>query len=95
MKRSNKTASASNPPRRVTVEQPVASIRETEQARALLQDQLQRLYWWVFNACRIKGFLRAKQLDELEAESELVTEEQSTLPRESAASAEYPTTELK
>jgi hypothetical protein len=95
MKRSNKTASASNQPRRVTAEQPVAAIRETEQARALLQDQLHRLYWWVFNACRIKGFLRAKQLDELEAESELLTDEQNTLPSEPAASAEYPATELK
>lgn len=38
-------------------------IRETEAARTLLQEQLYTLYWWVFNASRIKGFLRAKELD--------------------------------
>jgi len=39
-----------------------AGIRETEEARALLQDQLHSLYWWVFNACKMKGFIRAKGL---------------------------------
>src|SRR6266567_3937287 len=39
-----------------------ARIRETEEARALLQDQLHNLYWWVFNACKMKGFIRAKSL---------------------------------
>jgi hypothetical protein len=39
-----------------------AGIRETEEARALLQDQLHNLYWWVFNACKMKGFIRAKGL---------------------------------
>jgi len=43
-----------------------AGIRETEEARALLQDQLHSLYWWVFNACKMKGFIRAKTLDELQ-----------------------------
>src|SRR6266566_10161102 len=43
-----------------------SGIRETEEARALLQDQLHSLYWWVFNACKMKGFIRAKALDELQ-----------------------------
>ncbi len=43
----------------------VSRIRETEEARALLADQLHGLYWWVFNACKMKGFIRAKALDEL------------------------------
>jgi len=43
----------------------VSGIRETEEARALLQEQLHSLYWWVFNACKMKGFIRAKTLDEL------------------------------
>jgi hypothetical protein len=41
-------------------------IRETEEARALLEDQLHDLYWWVFNACKMKGFIRAKALDKLQ-----------------------------
>ena len=43
-----------------------SGIRETEEARALLQDQLHSLYWWVFSACKMKGFIRAKDLDELQ-----------------------------
>ena len=43
----------------------VSGIRETDEARALLQNQLHNLYWWVFNACKMKGFIRAKTLDEL------------------------------
>ena len=39
-----------------------SGIRETEEARALLEDQLHSLYWWVFNACKMKGFIRAKGL---------------------------------
>ena len=73
-------------------QRPPAGIREAEQARALLQDQLHSLYWWVFNASRIKGFLRAKQLDEIGAEGEGFSEKQNT---EGAASVEYPATELK
>jgi hypothetical protein len=42
-----------------------SAIRETEEARALLEDQLHSLYWWVFNACKMKGFIRAKALGEL------------------------------
>ncbi|HEV2714196.1 MAG TPA: hypothetical protein VGU64_02950 [Terriglobales bacterium] len=34
--------------------------------RALLEDQLNSLYWWVFNAFKMKGFIRAKALDELQ-----------------------------
>jgi len=39
-----------------------SAIRETEEARALLENQLGSLYWWVFNACKMKGFIRAKAL---------------------------------
>jgi hypothetical protein len=42
-----------------------SGIREVEEARALLENQLHSLYWWVFNACKMKGFIRAKALDEL------------------------------
>jgi len=41
-----------------------SGIRETEEARALLENQLGSLYWWVFNACKMKGFIRAKALYE-------------------------------
>ena len=41
-----------------------SGIRETEEARALLENQLHSLYWWVFNACKMKGFIRAKALYE-------------------------------
>ncbi len=44
----------------------VSGIRETEEARALLEEQLNSLYWWVFNAFKMKGFIRAKALDELQ-----------------------------
>jgi hypothetical protein len=42
-----------------------SGIREAEEARALLEDQLHNLYWWVFNAFKMKGFIRAKALQEL------------------------------
>jgi len=45
-----------------------SGIREAEEARALLEDQLHSLYWWVFNAFKMKGFIRAKALDELHSE---------------------------
>jgi hypothetical protein len=54
-----------------------SGIREAEEARALLEDQLHSLYWWVFNAFKMKGFIRAKALDELQrsaADDELHTE---------------------
>lgn len=41
-------------------------IREKGEARVLLEKQLHSLYWWVFNAAKIKGFLRAKALGELQ-----------------------------
>ena len=41
-----------------------SGIREAEEARALLEDQLHSLYWWVFNACKMKGFIRANALGE-------------------------------
>jgi len=43
-----------------------SGIRETEEARALLENQLHSLYWWVFNACKMKGFIRAKGLHQAE-----------------------------
>src|SRR5437773_863792 len=43
-----------------------SGIRETEEARALLERQLHSLYWWVFNAFKMKGFIRAKALDKLQ-----------------------------
>jgi hypothetical protein len=46
-----------------------SGIREPEEARALLENQLHSLYWWVFNACKMKGFIRAKALDELQRRS--------------------------
>jgi len=46
-----------------------SGIRETKEARALLEDQLSSLYWWVFNAFKMKGFIRAKRLDELQRAS--------------------------
>jgi hypothetical protein len=68
MKRSRQTQSVSDQPRPAKARRPVSALRETEEARTLLHEQLHSLYWWVFNACRIKGFLRAKQLDELPPE---------------------------
>ena len=41
-----------------------SGIRETEEARALLESRLHSLYWWVFNACKMKGFIRARGLHE-------------------------------
>jgi len=43
-----------------------SGIREAEEARALLEDQLHSLYWWVFNAFKMKGFIQAKTLDKLQ-----------------------------
>jgi len=43
-----------------------SGIRETEEARALLERQLHSFYWWVFNAFKMKGFIRAKALDGLQ-----------------------------
>ena len=45
-------------------------IRETEEARSLLEKQLHSFYWWVSNASKMKGFIRAKGLHE-PAEPEL------------------------
>jgi hypothetical protein len=83
MKRTKHIESGSDEPRQAKARRSESAIRETDEARALLQDQLHSLYWWVFNACRIKGFLRAKQLDELPRE------QQSTPPIDAAASAEH------
>ena len=43
---------------------PVSGIRETREARALLEEQLGSLYWWAFNAFKMRGFIRAKGLYE-------------------------------
>jgi hypothetical protein len=63
----NKSASSGNKIERSVVKTPRlgSGIREAEEARALLEDQLGSLYWWVFNAFKMKGFIRAKALDEL------------------------------
>jgi len=66
--KSKKFASSSNKNRRLTAAKKLdggSGIRETEEARSLLEDQLHSLYWWVFNAFKMKGFIRAKALDEL------------------------------
>lgn len=55
-------------------------IRETEAATRLLERQLHSLYWWLFNASRIKGFLRAKQLDETGGEEDSPDSAPSTAP---------------
>src|SRR5213593_3533485 len=51
-----------------------SGIRETEEARALLERQLHSLYWWVFNACKMRGFIRAKALEKLERVGETDSE---------------------
>jgi hypothetical protein len=77
MKRTKKTASAANkPPLRAESPGRASGLRETEEARALLQDQLHNLYWWIFNAFRIKGFIRAKGLDDAATEGETLTAEE-------------------
>lgn len=66
---SKKVASSGNKNTRLTAAKKSdrdSGIRETEEARALLEDQLNNLYWWVFNAFKMKGFIRAKALDELQ-----------------------------
>jgi len=40
---------------------PVSGIRETQKARALLEEQLGSLYWWAFNAFKMRGFLMQKR----------------------------------
>jgi hypothetical protein len=86
MKRSRKIASVSDPPRAADDGGvAVSRIRETEDARALLQDQLHSLYWWIFNACRIRGFIRAKRLDEMDS----VPREPSAAPDEQPALLEH------
>lgn len=68
-----KPAGSTNKRRRGRSGTRATGIRETDEARALLQRQLHSLYWWVFNACKIKGFIRAKGLDLAESESEQAT----------------------
>jgi hypothetical protein len=68
MKRAKKIASVENKNSRQAKNRRPSGIRETEEARTLLQHQLHGLYWWIFNACRIKGFVRAKALNESETE---------------------------
>jgi hypothetical protein len=60
------------PPKKVAAKKTRHSsgIREVEETRALLEKQLHSLYWWVFNACRIKGFIRAKALDATTSEQD-------------------------
>jgi hypothetical protein len=67
----NKSATSGNKIARSAAKTPRlgSGIREAEEARALLENQLHSLYWWVFNACKMKGFIRAKALDELQRRS--------------------------
>jgi hypothetical protein len=51
-----------------------SGVRETEEARALLERQLHSLYWWVFNAFKMKGFIRAKALDQLQRPANSIAE---------------------
>src|SRR5205823_13495646 len=44
-----------------------SGIRETEEARALLENQLHSLYWWVFNACKMKGLFEQKGCTKLQS----------------------------
>jgi hypothetical protein len=62
-RKNKKTSSAASKKRRLRVTRKLhraSGIRETEEARALLEKQLHSLYWWVFNACKMKGYIRAK-----------------------------------
>jgi hypothetical protein len=64
-KRKKPAPPITNKPRRTTKKSHRdPRIRETEEARALLEKQLHSLYWWVFNASKMKGFIRAKGLSE-------------------------------
>jgi hypothetical protein len=63
MQRGGKRSETGNASRKAEG-QPNIAIREVDEARSLLEKQLHSVYWWVFNACRIKGFLRAKALAE-------------------------------
>src|SRR4029077_8916338 len=70
-KRKKPAPPVTNKPRRTAKESHRGPrIRETEEARSLLEKQLHSLYWWVFNASKMKGFIRAKGLHE-PAEPEL------------------------
>lgn len=53
-------------PRRVKKLRRASGIRETEEARALLQKQLHSLYWWIFHAFKMRGFIQAKALNQLQ-----------------------------
>jgi hypothetical protein len=81
MKHAKHIESVSDQPRRTKARRSEPAVRETEEARKLLQDQLHSLYWWVFNACRIKGFLRAKKLDELPPEQPNTPADAATLAK--------------
>ena len=77
MKRQNKTPISNQNPPHSNSSARASGLREVEEARALLRDQLHSAYWWIFNSCRIKGFVRAKGLDKAATEGE-------TLPAEPA-----------
>jgi hypothetical protein len=70
LKKSAKPDAAKRSPKKVAAKKTRHSsgIREVEETRALLEKQLHGLYWWVFNACRIKGFIRAKASDAMTSE---------------------------
>jgi hypothetical protein len=64
-KRARKQAKASRKVRR-GMTNAGSKTRESDEARALLERQLHSLYWWVFNAFKMKGFIGAKALDKLQ-----------------------------
>jgi hypothetical protein len=72
LKKSAKPHSAKRSPKKVGAKKTRhrSGIREVEETRALLEKQLHSLYWWVFNACRIKGFIRAKALHAMRSEQD-------------------------
>ena len=41
--------------------QPPLGIRQAQETRTLLEQHLHNLYWWVFNAHKIRGFVQAKR----------------------------------
>ena len=41
--------------------QPPVGIRQAQETRSLLEQHLHNLYWWVFNAHKIRGFIQAKR----------------------------------
>jgi hypothetical protein len=79
-------SSASKAKRRAKARRPrIPGIRETEEAHALLEEQLGSLYWWAFNAFKMRGFIRAQGLYEA-AERQLDKDRDAAMKQPSIAS---------